>query len=80
MTTRIVILFVGLLLVCAAMLLTFEQYLLPQHEEMAIEPGPECSSCTRRHQAYARSRKSQDKVRLTPIVGPDQQKPQSDRQ
>jgi len=71
MTTRNVILLVGLLLVGAGLFFTFEQYSKQQENRMAIESVSECSSCTRRHQAYARTKKSLEKSRLTPIVEPD---------
>lgn len=65
------ILFIGLLSICAGLYFTYEHYSRQHANRAVLESVPECSSCTRRHQAYARIKKAREKKRLAPVAVPE---------
>jgi len=73
-------LFTGLVLVYAGSALASDQQTKQPAKEAVEISTPECDTCARRHDAYARIRKQREKKRLTPVLKPAQRPEQSEAQ
>ena len=80
MTKATTFLFAGMALLCAGPALASEQPTQKPAKEAVETSAPECDTCARRHDAYARIRKQREKERLTPVLKPTQPPEKSEAQ